>query len=104
MNESDSQVLGTVQGAGSAKPTTIASAATIAPVGFLTMISGTANIDNITPPVLGVHMLCLIGTGAAVLTTAGNILIGTTLVVQRPTFLVYNPLTAKYYIHSTANA
>lgn len=102
--DSDFQQLSTVSDTqGLQGVRTIASAAVIAPTTFLTMVTGAVQIDTITPPILGAHMLCLVG-GTSVVSAAGNVLVGTTLIANRPTFFVYNPLTAKYMIHSTANA
>lgn len=91
----------TVQSSQQPSPATIASTTTIAPQGFITMVSGTINVATITPPVSGAHMLVLIPTNASPgdLVTTGNILIGTTTFAQNvPVALVYNPLTAKYYV------
>jgi hypothetical protein len=99
------QDLSTVQSAIQPKPATIASATTIAPTGFVTLISGTAAIVNITPPVSGAHMLVLIPTGAFTMTAAGNIaLLMGAATVSQPVFLVYNPVTAKYYAGKVSSA
>lgn len=81
-------------------PNTIASATTIAPSTFMTFVSGTTDVAQITPPLEGQHMLCLIFTDAAPgdLLTTGNILVGTTTVAQdKPVLLFYDPNQAKYY-------
>ena len=93
------QQLSTVQDEHQPKPPTIASAATIAPTTFLAFISGTVQIENITPPALGAHMLILIFTNAAPGTflTTGNILNAVVPTQDLPTFLVYDPIQQKYY-------
>lgn len=79
------------------KPLTIASAATIAPLTFITFVSGAAAIVNITPPVSGAHMLVFIPTGAWTTTAAGNIVNALTAQVANvPVLLFFNPLTGKY--------
>jgi hypothetical protein len=91
------QDFSTVQSVMQPLPVTLASAATIAPTGFLTVVSGTAAINTITPPVTGVHMLCLLPSGAFTMGTSGNIAVAATAAtVGVPMFLVYNPLTKKY--------
>jgi len=76
-------------------PTTLASAATIAPTTLITLVSGAVAVVNVTPPLDGAHMLILVSTGTW---TAGNI---TTAVAATAAgvmvLLVYNPATAKYY-------
>ena len=79
-------------------PTTLASAATVAPTSLITIVSGAAAIVNVTPPLDGAHMLIFVATGAWTMTAAGNI---TTAVAATAagviTLLVYNPATKKYY-------
>lgn len=76
---------------------TIASAATIAPTTFLTIVTGTTQLVTITPPVSGAHMLVLVFPDAmGVFSTSGNILVGADPGVNIATILVYNPLTGKY--------
>lgn len=80
-------------------PPTVASATDFAPTHFLTFITGTAQIENITPPVTGAHMLILIFTNAipGTLLTTGNIANAVVPTQNLPTILVYDPVTAKYY-------
>ena len=79
-------------------PTTLASAATIAPTTLITLVSGAVAVVNVTPPLDGAHMLILVSTGTWTMTAAGNI---TTAVAATAAgvmvLLVYNPATAKYY-------
>ena len=84
------------------KPTTIASAATIAPTSFLTFISGTVALATITPPLLGAHMMCFIFTTATPTAngTGGNIKNAITPKQNSPTFMIWNPNEAKYYAGS----
>ena len=81
------------------KPATIASSTTIAPLTFLSFITGTVAVVNITPPVTGAHLLCLVFTTTTptAFTAAGNIKVVFTPTANLPLFLVYNPLDAKYY-------
>ena len=97
------QDLSTVQSEQQPKPPTIASAATIAPTTFLTVITGTVAIATVTPPAEGTHMLCFVFTTTTptAFTTSGNILPATAPKQNTPTFLVYNPVTGKYHAGST---
>jgi len=93
------QDLSTVQSDKGPGVRTIASAATIAPTTFITIISGTAAIVNITPPVTGAHMLVFIPSGAWTTTAAGNIDKALAAVVANtPVFAFYNPATGKYSV------
>lgn len=91
------QQLSTVQNKTMPTPPTLASAATIAPTTFITLVSGVAAIVNVTPPIDGAHMLVLIPTGAFTMTAAGNLQTAMAAAVAgQPIFLVYNPVTGKY--------
>lgn len=100
------QDLSTVGSDKNTKPATIASAAVVAPVTFLSFISGTVAIVTITPPVTGAHMLCFVYTTTTPVanTTAGNIQNISTPATNIPAFYVYDPLTAKYYAGKLAVA
>lgn len=93
------QNISSVQNAAQPKPRTIASTTTIAPTGFLTLITGTTALGTITPPVTGAHMLVFIHTDATPQTyvTTGNILNAVVPTSNLPTFMVYDPAQAKYY-------
>lgn len=93
------QNLSTAQGSQNIKPNTVASAATIAPSSFITFVTGTVAVVNITPPLEGQHMLVLIYTNAApvAFTTAGNIKRIATPVQNIPMILLWNPNDSKYY-------
>lgn len=83
--------------ANAGSPVTIASAATIAPVGFLTILTGNVAVVTITPPVPHAHMLAIQFAGTGGVTGAtGNILTTTASVAGQIMLLVYNPTTAKY--------
>jgi hypothetical protein len=77
-------------------PVTLASAATIAPVSFYTVLTGNVAVATITPPVTHSHMLAIefAGTGGVVAT--GNIKTATASVVGQVMLLIYNSATGKY--------
>jgi hypothetical protein len=77
-------------------PVTLASAATIAPSTFLTVLTGNVAITAITPPVPHSHMLALVFAGTAGITAGNNIATTKASVVGEAMLLVYNPATAKY--------
>ena len=82
-------------------PVTIASADTIAPVTFLTILTGTTTINTIVPPVNACHMLAFLPVdGVVFLNTGGNMAYAYDMDGQRLAFLVYNPITRKYYANS----
>jgi hypothetical protein len=75
---------------------TLASAATIAPVSFFTVLTGNVAVATITPPVTHGHTLCLQFAGTAGVLASGNILTAQASVVGIAMLLVYNPNTGKY--------
>ena len=80
-------------------PVTLASAATIAPTTFLTVLTGNVAVTIITPPVLHTHMLALqfAGTGGITATTGvGGILTTTASVAGQIMLLVFNSSTQRY--------
>jgi hypothetical protein len=80
-------------------PLTIASAATIVPTGFLTILTGNVAITVITPPVLHTHMLAIqfAGTGGITATAGvGGIATTKASVVGEVMLLVFNPNTQRY--------
>lgn len=81
-------------------PTTIASAATIAPTGLVTLVTGAAAIATITPPLPGIHVLFLISSGGTFsFTAAGNILTAVAAVVAGEVCVaIFNPNTQKYSV------
>lgn len=97
MPDVDFQQLSTVQSNLMQKPRTIVAAATIAPTTFLSRISGTTAIANITPPVTGCHMIAIIGGVAdTAYTTSGNIVGATTASTTQPSIFIFDPITNKY--------
>lgn len=97
MSDLNFQDLSTVQNGLMRGVTTIASASTIAPTTFLTVITGTTQLVTITPPVSGAHMLVFIFPDAmGAMGTGGNILVGADPGVNIATIMVYNPVTGKY--------
>lgn len=80
-------------------PGTIASAATITPTNFLTFVTGTVQVANITPPMDGAHMLCMVFTNAApgAFLTTGNIQRAATPLQNIPILLIYDPVGKKYW-------
>lgn len=90
------QDFSTVQSRLQQAPQTIASAATIAPISFLTILTGNTAVVNITPPLTGLHMIAIQFAGVAGVTAAGNILTATASIAGQVMLLIYNPGTAKY--------
>ena len=86
----------TVQSEKQPAPKTMASAATIAPSGFLTVLTGNVAVVNITPPMSWTHMIAIQFAGIAGVTAAGNITTATASVAGQIMLLVYNPNTKKY--------
>lgn len=84
------------QGIGAA----LASATTIAPTNYITHVTGTTNVVNITVPSAFALMggeLVLIPDGLWSTTNAGNIAIATTGVVSKALTMRYDPIAAKWY-------
>lgn len=98
-NDLNFQNLSTVQSAQQPKPVTVASAATVAPTGFITFITGTVAIASVTPPADGQHMLVFIFTTTTptAFTTTGNIKYVATPTQNIPMLLFWNPVEQKYY-------
>ena len=90
------QDFSTVQSKLQQAPQTIASANTIAPVSFLTVLTGNVVIKTITPPLTGLHMLAIQFAGVAGADATGNVTAAFTSVVGQIGLFVYNPVTAKY--------
>jgi hypothetical protein len=96
MPDVDFQNISTVQSGIQPKIPTIASAATVAPTTCFSLISGTAAIANITPPVSGFHILFFWPLAAFTFVTTGNITAVLTAAVGAPVILFYDPALAKY--------
>ena len=75
---------------------TIASATTIAPTTSSFFVSGTTAIATITPPA-GINVITIIPTGAFTTTTAGNIALASTAVVNKILIMLYDATTTKWY-------
>lgn len=75
---------------------TQASAATIIPTTFLTILSGNTAITAITPPVTHTHMIALQFAGTAGITAGNNIATTKASVAGEVMLLVFNPSTQKY--------
>jgi hypothetical protein len=97
ITESEWHQLSTVQGPTSPRGTTLASAATLAPTTFLTILTGNVAITTITPPVPFGHMLAFLFAGTAGVGTGGNIQTAKASVVGEAMLLIYNPAQAKYH-------
>lgn len=96
ISEADWQQLSTVQGPTSPKPVTMASAATIAPTTFLTVLTGNVAITAITPPVTHGHTLAIQFAGTAGITAGNNITTTKASVAGEVMLLLFNPITQKY--------
>jgi hypothetical protein len=98
MTDLNFQNFSTVQSDKQPMPVTIASAATITPITLITYVSGTVQVETITPPVSGQHMLVLIFTDAnpGTMLTTGNINNAVIPTQNLPTLMFYDPATGKY--------
>ena len=85
------------------QPVTMASAATITPVGKFTRLTGTTPVSKINPPVEAYHELTFVwttGTAGAFATGgsgSGAIAVAYSTVTDRPIDLCYDPRTRLYY-------
>lgn len=82
--------------ANAGSPATLASATTVVPTTFLTVLTGNTVIATISPPVSHCHMLAFLFAGTAGVNAAGNITAVKASVLNEVMLLVYNPNTAKY--------
>lgn len=91
--------MGFPQSEQNALPNTIASAATIAPRHIFTNVTGTVQIDTITPPEPGYHQVILRFTNANPVPfgTGGNVAIAYDPQQNTPIIMHYDPTTGKYY-------
>lgn len=100
MSDLNFQNLSTVQSEQQPRPVSMAAAATISPTTFLTILTGTTQVENITPPVSGSCLIGLIFTNAnpgAFLNT-GNIQATKDPAQNELVLLAYEPVTAKWYV------
>lgn len=86
------QQMSTVQDGLQPTPPTVTAAATISPSTFLTILTGNTAVQTINPPVLGMHMLCIVPGTTSGFTTGGNIVGATVTVANRAYLFVFNPL------------
>lgn len=91
------QDFSTIPGPTALAPMTIASANAIAPVGFLTILTGNTVVKTITPPLHGVHMLALKFAGVAGVDNTGNINTTKASVAGEAMLLIYDTISSKYY-------
>lgn len=94
------QNFSTVQDKEQLPPNTLASAATLVPTTKLTFVTGTVQLENITPPVTGYCEISLCFTNAApgLFLTTGNIQVAYQPIQNRPIDLCYDPVTAKWWV------
>lgn len=78
-------------------PMTIASANVIAPIGFLTLLTGNTVVKTITPPMTVIHTLAFKFAGTAGVDNTGNINTTKASVDGEVMLLVYDPISAKYW-------
>ena len=80
----------------------VASAATIVVKTDIVSVTGSTQIDTILAPLMGsnVFLVLVPVDGSVVLSTAGNILVGITAVINRAVFMVWNKRVGKWYINS----
>lgn len=90
----------TVQNNQQPLPVTMAAAATIAPTTKLTFLTGTTQLENITPPVTGYCELTLCFTNGApgLFLTTGNIKTAYQPIQNRPIDLCYDPSSAFWWV------
>ena len=77
----------------------LASASTIAPISFVTHVTGTAAVNTVTPPpgfISGGHII-LIPDGIFTTTAAGNIAIASTAVVSKALILTWDAGVSKWF-------
>lgn len=100
MSDLNFQNFSTVQSAQQPLPSTIASAATIAPTQKLTFLTGTVQVATITPPVTGYCEITLCFTNAApgAFATSDNIKTAYQPITNRPIDLCYDPASAKWWV------
>ena len=97
MSDLNFQLFSTVQPEKVVLPRTLASANVIAPVGFLTILTGNTVVKTITPPLAGVHMLAIVFAGVAGVDNTGNVNTAKASVAGEAMLLIYDPISSKYY-------
>ena len=80
----------------------VASAATITVKTDIVALTGTTQVDTILAPLMGSNTMVILTPvdGSVILSTAGNILVGITAVINRAVWLVWNKRVGKWYINS----
>lgn len=102
MSDNLFQNLSTVQSNEQPTPPTIASAAAISPVNFVTFLTGTVQVTSIVPPATGMHMLVLIFTngspgGLGAGTGVNNIKAAITIAQNVPVLCIFDPVTSLWW-------
>lgn len=95
------QNFSTVQSESQPKPNTIASAATITPIGFLTFVTGTTQVATITPPIPGgLTLIALVFTDAnpGAFLNSGNIESTKDPAQNELVLLCWDPVSAQWYV------
>lgn len=95
------QNFSTVQSKQQPTPQTIASAATITPIGFLTFITGTVQIATITPPIQGgLTLIGLVFTNAnpSAFLDSGNIESTKDPAQNELVLLCWDPVSSQWYV------
>jgi hypothetical protein len=92
MSDALFQNISTVQSDKQPLPVQMSAAATIAPITFLTVLTGNTPVATITPPVTGAHALVIVPGTTTGFTSTGNIVGGTTTVSGRAYMFIYNPV------------
>ena len=100
MSDEFFQEFSTVQSNQQQFPPTLASAAVIAPITKLTFLTGTTQLETITPPVTGYCEVTLCFTNAApgAFLTSGNIKTAYQPIQNRPIDLCYDPSTGLWWV------
>lgn len=100
MSDLNFQNLSTVQSNQQPKPVTKAAAETITVETFLTFLTGTTQVANITPPVSGSCLIGLVFTNAnpGAFTGAGNVEATKDPAQNELVLLAYDPVSAKWYV------
>lgn len=91
------QNLSTVQDGLQPTTPTVTAAATVSPQNFITVLTGNTAVSTIVPPVVGMHLLCIVPGTTTGFTTGGNIVGATTTVANRAYLFVYNPVPDTAY-------
>lgn len=98
------QNFSTVQSNQQPKPNTVASAATLTLTSFLTFVTGTVQLANITPPTTGLCMVVLVFTNAApgLFLTTGNLQRALQPVQNVPVIAIYDPVSGEWWVGTLA--